>query len=348
MRYNTTTKNERPWLVIMVAAVLLINTIVLGRSLNLYTLPGERGELALVKESASLVASQMLQIGISEQRKPIANAIEDSLAQLQYEISRARTVDEVAVTLQKGILEAQSVIPRDEDAARRDAILSVLGKNDRILDYQGKTSITINREDGQDLSIVDTAQLITQTVRAELARHVDLQQPFMLVVEVDSGKVRLPTQRTISDRLAGLEQEIASLRVELQSVRIQKGFSPMSGAGVRVRLYDAFGGFTEDKIVHDLDVRDVINELSAAGAAGIAVGEQRIVATSSVRCAGPVILVNHRPVQVDPITIFAVGDPDILASSLNLLSSTLMATKGVTLEVEKQERLTLPAHAPLN
>ncbi len=143
-----------------------------------------------------------------------------------------------------------------------------------------------------------------------------------------------------------LEQEIASLRVELQSVRMQAGLATLVGAGVCVRLYDAFDGFTEDKIVHDTDVRDVINELSAAGAAGIAVGDQRLMATSSVRCAGPVILVNHRPVPVDPVTIYAVGDPDVLASSLGLLRSSLLATKGVRLEVEKQERLTLPGYTP--
>ena len=148
--------------------------------------------------------------------------------------------------------------------------------------------------------------------------------------------------------ILGLEQELASLRVELQSVRMQAGLSILVGAGVRVRLYDAVGGFTEDKIVHDTDVRDVINELSAAGAAGITVGDQRLIATSSVRCAGPVILVNHRPVPVDPVTIYAVGDPDVLASSLSLLRSSLLATKGIKLEVEKQERLTLPGYTPLS
>jgi len=314
----------------------------------LYILPGERGELALVKESASLVASQILHVGISEQGPATASAIQDSLLQLQYEIGRARTVDEVAVILQKGILDAHNIIAGAEDAARREAILSVLGVAEEVLRYKGKTSITINREDGKELEVVDPAQIITHSTRVELSNHISLRQPFVLIAEVDNGQIRLPTQRTISDRLTSMEKELASFRVELQSVRIHAGLLPMNGAGVTIKLYDAFGGFTEDKIVHDSDVRDIINELSAAGAAGLAIGGERIVATSSIRCAGPVILVNNRPVQVDPVTISAVGNPDILMSSLSLLSNTLLATKGVRLEVEKQERITLPAHAPLN
>ena len=70
-------------------------------------------------------------------------------------------------------------------------------------------------------------------------------------------------------------------------------------------------------------------------------------AQTAIRCAGPVILVNQRPIAVNPVVLEAVGDANILASSLSLVRTSLLATKGVKLEVEKLDNLTLPAYAPL-
>ena len=93
-------------------------------------------------------------------------------------------------------------------------------------------------------------------------------------------------------------------------------------------------------------VRDILNELNAAGSLGIAVGGERVTAQTAIRCAGPVILVNQRPIAVNPVVIEAVGDANVLASSMSLVRATLLATKGVKLEVDKLDNLTLPAYAP--
>ena len=51
-------------------------------------------------------------------------------------------------------------------------------------------------------------------------------------------------------------------------------------------------------IIHDDDLLRVINELRAAGAEGIAINGERIVAMSEIRCAGPTLsvitIVRHR------------------------------------------------------
>jgi hypothetical protein len=333
---------------LIVAAALLLNTVVMGRSLNLYSFPGERGEIALAKDSAVLISAELL--SMHEGHAPVSSILEERVSRMQFDIRRARRLDEIAHVLERGIVEIQSILTREEDTARRTAILSILEKDDSLVRYRGKASISISREseDGDGLQVLDTEGLLTAPVLLELSGHPALQQPFLVVVEIDHGQIRLPTQRILADRLASLELEQASLRLELQSIRSQAGFAALSGPGIRIKMYDAVGGYTEDQIVHDADVRDVINELTSAGAAGVAVGDQRIVATSSIRCAGPVILINHRPVQVDPVIISAVGDPHILASSLNLIHSTLMATKGVKLELEKSDRLTLPAYTSPN
>lgn len=236
---------------------------------------------------------------------------------------------------------------REEEAVRRDAILAVLGRAQTVQSFRGKVSIGISREEGKELKVVDPEKVLDSATISELSRHLALQQPFTTSVELDNGQVRVPNQRTLADRLTSLEQELAALRVEHQALRTQSGFLPLTGTGVRVKLFDAFGGYTEDQIVHDGDIRDVVNELASSGAIGIAVGNQRLIATSPIRCAGPVVLVNFRPIQVNPVIIEAVGDANVLASSLHLVKTSLMVTKGVKLEIEKVDNMTLPAYMPL-
>ena len=94
-------------------------------------------------------------------------------------------------------------------------------------------------------------------------------------------------------------------------------------------------------IVHDRDVRDV-NGLFASGATAVSVGGQRLVANSSIRCAGPVILVNQQPISVNPIVIHAVGDPEVLSSSLDLIKSQL-SEFGIRMEISTGKNVLVPA-----
>ncbi|MDP3486790.1 MAG: DUF881 domain-containing protein [Bacillota bacterium] len=346
MKYNTS-RSDRPWLNVVVAVVLFLNILVLGRVQGLYRLPGEQSELSRARNGAELVAEHITRLAGGQGFSSNA-AVLESIARLQYDLKRARTVDEVSQALQKGLFETQAVMAREEETMRRDAIVSVLGRSSAILAHKGKGSVTLSRDEAKDIKIVDPLNLVNAATVAELNSNSALQHAFSsVVVEIDNGQIRIPTQRTLTDRVSTQEQEIAALRVEMQSIRSSAGFLPLTGPGVRIKLFDAFGGFTEDQIVHDSDVRDIVNELNVAGALGIAVGGERVTAQTAVRCAGPVILVNQRPIAVNPVVLEAVGDATVLASSLSLVRTSLLATKGVKLEVEKLDNLTLPAYAPL-
>lgn len=346
MKYKTSPA-ERPWLSILVAVVLFVNIIVLGRVQGLYHLPGELTELDQARKGAELVVGHVERLALAQGFSTNA-AVLETIGRLQYEVGRARTVDEVSQVLQKGLIETQTIIAREEDTLRREAILSILGSTPAVLAYKSKTTVTISRDDAQDVVVEDPRGVIPATAKSELNTHSALKRSFStLVVEIDAGQVRIPTQRTLTDRVSSQEHEIATLRLELQSVRSSAGLLALSGAGIRIKLFDAFGGFTEDQIVHDADVRDIVNELASAGALGVSIGGERFTATTSIRCAGPVILVNQRPIAVNPVTIEAVGDPSLLSSSLSLVKTTLLVTKGVKLEVEKIDSVTLPAYVPL-
>ena len=83
-----------------------------------------------------------------------------------------------------------------------------------------------------------------------------------------------------------------------------------------------------------------MNELKISGAEGIEVGNQRITAISSIRCVGPTILVNNRPISVNPVVIKAVGNPHILKSSLDLIKKQL-GKFGLILKIEIRDNIVL-------
>ena len=91
------------------------------------------------------------------------------------------------------------------------------------------------------------------------------------------------------------------------------GLTDVEGPGVSVILNDSKAenttGDEADYLIHDSDLLSVINELRDAGAQAISFNGERILATSEVRCAGSVVMVNGKRFAA-PFIIYAIGDPD--------------------------------------
>ncbi len=120
------------------------------------------------------------------------------------------------------------------------------------------------------------------------------------------------------------------LRDELRTAKFQAGLLEARGEGVQVILQDskkrppadAGPEFVDDYNIHDYDIRDFVNELLASGAEAVSVNDQRIVATTSIRCVGPTIQVNGAP-MAPPFAITAIGPPDDLESGLKMRGGIL-------------------------
>ncbi len=149
--------------------------------------------------------------------------------------------------------------------------------------------------------------------------------------------------------------QAATLGLEsvLQEAKMLAGQIAVHGPGIIVTLHDSpkrdvnetRPEVIENYIVHDYDIRAVVNELFAAGAEAISVNGQRLIATSSIRCVGPVILVNSVQVAA-PYVIKAIGKPDVLQKALELPGG---AADGLFLldmiEVKQQPDITVPAYS---
>ncbi len=112
-----------------------------------------------------------------------------------------------------------------------------------------------------------------------------------------------------------------ALRQEVDYLSMVAGLTDVEGPGVMVVLQDSTAenttGDEADYLIHDSDLLSVINELRDAGAQALSLNGQRILATSEIRCAGSVVLINGQRVTA-PFVIYAIGDPTTLHNALTM------------------------------
>ena len=148
------------------------------------------------------------------------------------------------------------------------------------------------------LLLATSARLAAGTdLRAE--RRTDLVD--LIRAEQDRVEAETTSVSDLQDQLktsAGAAAPVA-IDPELEAL-----ISEVEGPGLSVTLEDAPipadgvpDGYTaEDYIVHEQDVQAVINALWAGGAEAIGVMDQRIIATSAVRCVGSTLLLHGQVV----------------------------------------------------
>ncbi len=173
-------------------------------------------------------------------------------------------------------------------------------------------------------------------------------------------------QKSLKGNVAGLQKEVQShqelaglskqtmgeISEELRLQRIAAGLVPLKGPGVKIVLDDSkkLPGPGENPnlyIIHDYQLRDVVNLLWHAGAESIAINTERLVSTTSIYSSGGTIMVNSTRLS-PPFAVQAVGDADKMMDIMGQLSSlrTVKAQAeayGLTLNLQKEKELKVPA-----
>lgn len=136
-----------------------------------------------------------------------------------------------------------------------------------------------------------------------------------------------------------------ALRAELEKALLVSSLTAVEGEGVTVTLSDSTDALsqnenTESYIVHDADLRSVVNELYGAGAEAISINGERLYALSTIRCVGNTILVNNKRCT-SPFEIKAIGDRDALETGLNIRGGVLDVLKlyKIGVNVTKNENI---------
>lgn len=194
---------------------------------------------------------------------------------------------------------------------------------------------------------------------------------FMLAVQFRTtqdirSNISFQRVEDLAERLSNTEKERDALVKQVQELRKSSGFEALSkemetvkmgagvvaleGPGVIVTIDDSKrqtkpGENPNLYLIHDDDILKVINELFAAGAEAISINEQRLIASSEIRCAGPTLSVNNTRYS-PPYEIRAVGDPQTLENSLKMRGGVAETLQfwGIQVNIKRQEVVAIPAY----
>ncbi len=200
-----------------------------------------------------------------------------------------------------------------------------------------------------------------KTVRSQLTTQ-DVYRVNELSIKLNSALAENETLRkTIEENeekiaeyeryLAKESEELGYIVEENKNLKMAAGLTPVTGRGISVTINDspkagqAEGVSSDAFLVHAEDLLSILNELNVAGAEAIAINGQRIVSTSSVRCAGSVVNVNDVKIAA-PFIITAIGDPDILEAALVFPGGVVDSLKpwGIEILIKKLETMEIPAY----
>ncbi len=316
---------------ILILIVFILNCIIIARFMGDIYLPGETSSLEKARQGAQSVVTYSEDLaqsyGVAEKK-----SVKNVLAKFKYEIEKADSEDEVASLMVDYGRQIQDTIFRELQNKRINKILNIV--NEQKLPSTGRITIS-SIED--KIKFVDSHNILNEETKNKL-REVPLNQTLEL--KIKNNTASLITSGSFFNQVDFLQTKVASLERQLKVIKKKAGYSELSGQGIIIKVYDKQGEKGNTGIVHDSDIRDLINELLIVGARGIEVGGQRLTAVSPIRCVGPTILVNNKPITVNPIIIKAVGDADVLASSLDIIRSKLESF-GIKLEIIKKEEIVL-------
>ena len=200
-------------------------------------------------------------------------------------------------------------------------------------------------------------------------RITDAGIKYMSIKEMYDSAIELDVQHAevaqLTLKVAALKEQIAAyqtasenerinfenvLSVELNSTERIAGLTGLEGPGVVIIVDDGTRelNYNEDPanvLVHDLDIRAMVDDLRNAGAEAIAINGQRVIYNkSNIQCTGPTIKINDQ-VYAPPYIIKAIGDRRFLESAINAPGSYSESLRnwGVFVEVNTAISVTIPA-----
>lgn len=183
-----------------------------------------------------------------------------------------------------------------------------------VLLLLGTLSVTQWRSAPQIAGAADSSRYTaTQTIVQLEAEQATLKQ------QISELRARLAVFEQRAARERGTRGELAR---GLERERLAAGVVPLRGTGIRVVVDDTSvktlpaGEDPNRFIVHEYELRDLVNLLWLSGAEAMAINGERLVASTSIYCVGTTILVNDTRLS-PPFEIAVIGDAAGLERAIN-------------------------------
>jgi uncharacterized protein YlxW (UPF0749 family) len=199
-----------------------------------------------------------------------------------------------------------------------------------LTEKMNETAPKTNKQWERNLSLRN--QIINEQERnRELQKELNIKQDKVLEIEKELSKE--------AEVFYNLAEDTEKYRMFLGKVKVK-------GKGVQVTLadgeYDPVEVNANNYIVHEYHVFKVINELYISGATAVAINGQRLSNNSYIHCNGPVITVDGTQ-HPAPFIITAIGDSDVLSTSLSLAGGVTdqLVNENIVVTLEIKDEITL-------
>ncbi len=177
------------------------------------------------------------------------------------------------------------------------------------------------------------------------AEKEKLKDALSALAEVENKLKEYRDAASKNDRIAAIMQE------DLEQAKMLAGLTTVQGQGVIVTLDDSKLRNNQEQvnenyfIIHDSDILLVINELRASGAEAISLNDNRVLATSQIRCAGPVLSINNTRTSA-PFIVKAIGNSADMESALKMRDGVVDALQqwGIEVSISKEANMVIPRY----
>ena len=187
------------------------------------------------------------------------------------------------------------------------------------------------------------------------ARYEELQKMYQSELDKNASlhDQISQMQSTINNYRDSIEQTGTAYKgMEADLLRAENlaGLTDVYGPGLTITLSDAKNTDpnvpAEYLILHDSDLRSLVNELLAAGAEAISINDERVVSTTAIRCVGPVVIVNNAR-SGTPFVIKAIGDGTTLETAINMTGGILSELRrwNIGVDIQKSDRIDMKAYS---
>ncbi len=192
----------------------------------------------------------------------------------------------------------------------------------------------------------------TNAVQSQISNRIEtLQQDYKS--ELEKNEKLLQQIIELQNDLTKYREEVTKsggatkvLKEELSRAETIAGLTDVSGNGIIITIKDrnqGMGNFSYDDgygIVHDSYLLTILNELRASGAEALSINNERILATSEIRCVGPTVSVNNTKLAA-PFEIKAIGNADTLENALRMPGGAMEQATfyGVEVGIKKSNKL---------
>lgn len=200
-------------------------------------------------------------------------------------------------------------------------------------------------------------QIIERNLSLSAKQYKDaINEKRDLYKEVESLRENnIKTQETINKyKYDDKKQDkiLDSMKLQLKDYSMITGLTEVQGPGLLIKINDGNIDLNKDtdfetksKIFHDNDMALVLNDLRKAGAEAISINNHRVTPGSGVICNWAFLGFGDETTEYAPFYIYAIGDPEVMKTSLLEEGSHIreLIIRQLSVNIEIKENIVMPA-----